>query len=226
MLARARFSNTAPRFHHHHPHPQKSRKGQKVFQRLEKMFPIIGKIRAGRFGVAFRRDSGLLGGMKRVSRPTFAWAVALAVAIAAPARAQMQGQTIKNFRLPEYDSEGRLQHQLYGETATFLADNIIQLTGLKIEIFSKGEVAARVFSPDCAYAPTQKKAASKDHIRIVTDRGIVSGDGFAWNGENAQFQIFRNAKVVLDAGLDQAIAMPEATAPLEDIEIPPEALNP
>ena len=184
-----------------------------------------------RFGIAFPGTSALLECMNpfatircRAAAAVLALAAVLAAPFAAPA--QMQGQTIKNFRLPEYDSEGRLQHQLYGETATFLADNIIQLTGLKIEIFSKGEVAARVFSPDCAYAPTQKKAASKDHIRIVTDRGIVSGDGFAWNGENAQFQIFRNAKVVLDASLDQAIALPEATAPLDDIEIPPEALNP
>ena len=163
--------------------------------------------------------------MKRHHGPTLAL-VAAALFAASAAHAQMQGQTIKTFRLPEYDSDGLLQHQLYGETATFLADNIIQLTGLKIEIFSKGTVVARVFSPECAYAPTQKKAASKDHIRIVTDQGIVTGDGFAWNGENAQFQIFRNAKVVLDAGLDKAIAMPEATAPLDDIDIPPEARNP
>lgn len=176
-------------------------------------------------GLRFGGGNALLESMKRHHGPFFALVAAVLLA-AATAHAQMQGQTIKNFRLPEYDSEGRLQHQLYGETATFLADNIIQLTGLKIEIFSRGAVAARVFSPECAYAPTQKKAASKDHIRIVTDLGIVSGDGFAWNGENAQFQIFRNAKVVLDAGLDTAIAAPEATAPLDDIEIPPEARNP
>lgn len=196
-------------------------------------FPVISNAlprgrpgASGGLGLRFGGGGALLWTMKCHPGPSIALAAALALLAALPARAQMQGQTIKNFRLPEYDSEGRLQHQLYGETATFLADNIIQLTGLKIEIFSHGEVAARVFSPECAYAPTQKKAASKDHIRIVTDRGIVSGDGFAWNGENAQFQIFRNAKVVLDAGLDEAIAAPEATVPLDDIEIPPEARNP
>ena len=160
-------------------------------------------------------------------RAVCALAVLLAAGGFAPAaRAQMEGQTIKNFRLPEYDSEGRLQHQLYGETATFLKDNIIQLTGLKIEVFNRGEVVARVFSPDCAYAPTQKKAASKDHIRIVTGLGVVTGDGFAWNGQNAQFQIFNNAKVVLDSSANGAVALPEASAPLKDIEIPPEALEP
>ena len=189
-----------------------------------------------RFGL---RSSGIplyLRGMKRLQpiirrRGAVRAACALAVLLAADgfasaARAQMVGQTIKNFRLPEYDSSGRLQHQLYGETATFLPDNIIQLTGLKIEVFAAGEVVARVFSPECAYAPTQKKAASKDHIRIVSGMGVVTGDGFAWNGENAQFQIFHNAKVVLDSSSGGTVAVPEASIPLPDIEIPIEAREP
>ena len=184
-----------------------------------------------RFGIAFPGTSALLECMNpfatircRAAAAVLALAAVLAAPFAAPA--QMQGQTIKNFRLPEYNSDGTLQHQLYGETATFLADNIIQLTGLKIEIFNEGEVVARVFSPECAYAPTQKKAASKDHIRIVTGRGIVTGDGFAWNGQNAQFQIFNNAKVILDSSLDEALSEPAAPEPLEDIALPPEVQNP
>ena len=161
-----------------------------------------------------------------IFRTVFA-AVLAAALLPLSAAAQLAGQPIRNFRLPvEYDSEGRPLQQVRGESATFLPDGIIQLSGLSIEIFSKGELAATVTSPECTYAPAQKKAAGKESIRIVTEKGVVTGDGFAWNGENAQFQIFRNAKVVLDAGLDKAIAAPEATAPLDDIEIPPEARNP
>ena len=60
----------------------------------------------------------------------------------------------------------------------------------------------------------------------MTGLGVVTGDGFAWNGQNAQFQIFNNAKVVLDSSANGAVALPEASAPLKDIEIPPEALEP
>ncbi len=126
--------------------------------------------------------------------------------------AQLEGQAVKGFRLPEYDEDGKLKQQLYGETATFLADGIIQLTGLKIEIFHKGEVTARVFSPTCAYDPNRKRAASKDHIRVVTEKAVLTGDGFAWNGENEQFQIFKNAKVVLDGSLDADALAPEAAS--------------
>ncbi len=131
------------------------------------------------------------------------------------ATAQLAGQTVKGFRLPEHDEDGVLKQQLYGETATFLQDGIIQLTGLKIEIFRNGEVTARVFSPKCAYDPTRKRAASKEHIRVVTEKAVLMGDGFAWNGENEQFQIFKNAKVILDGQMNKSVLAP-ASVPSDE----------
>ena len=133
--------------------------------------------------------------------------------LAPAAWAQLEGQTVKGFRLPEYDPDGKIKQQLYGETATFLQDGIIQLTGLKIEIFRRGEVTARIYSPLCAYDPNRKRAASKEHIRIVTEKAVLTGDGFAWNGENEQFQIFKNAKVTLDGQMDKNLVAPAPASP-------------
>ena len=131
------------------------------------------------------------------------FAAAVFLGLAAGASAQLEGQTVKGFRLPEYDADGKLKQQLYGTTATFLADGIIQLTGLKIELFRKGEVTARIYSSLCAYDPERKRAASKQHIRVVTEKAVLTGEGFAWNGETEQFQIFENAKIVLDGQMDK-----------------------
>ena len=134
--------------------------------------------------------------------------------LAAPlASAQLEGQAVKGFRLPEYDEEGKLKQQLYGQTATFLQDGIIQLTGVKIEIFRSGEITARVYTPLCAYDPNRKRAASKQQIRIITEKTVVTGDGFAWNGANEQFQIFQNAKVTLAGEMNKKImaAQPAST---------------
>lgn len=130
-------------------------------------------------------------------------AAAVLLGSAAGAQAQLAGQTVKGFRLPEYDEDGKIKQQLYGQTATFLADGIIQLTGLKIELFRKGEVTARIYSSLCAYDPERKRAASKQDIRVVTEKAVLTGEGFAWNGETEQFQIFQNAKVVLDGSMDK-----------------------
>ncbi|HAL92659.1 MAG TPA: hypothetical protein DCM68_06510 [Verrucomicrobia bacterium] len=145
--------------------------------------------------------------------------------MAAAASAQLpEGQAVTGFRLPEYDADGELKQQLYGETATFLPDGIIELTGLKIELFSKGTVSARIYSPLCAYDKDRKRAASKEHIRIVVEKGVLTGDGFAWNGENQQFQIFKNAKVVLDSQLDATrLVAPTPEAPEAGPETAPPA---
>ena len=76
-------------------------------------------------------------------------------------------------------------------------------------------MTARIVSPDCAYDPNRKRAASKDHIRIVVEKGVLTGDGFAWNGENQQFQIFQNAKVTLDGQMDMSLVAPKPAAPAE-----------
>lgn len=133
-------------------------------------------------------------------------------------QAQLEGQAVRGFRLPEYDDEGRLTQQLFGETATFLADGIIQLTGLRLEIYREGEITARIYSPACAYDPNRRRAASHDHIRIVTPRAVVTGDGFAWNAENEQFQIFRNAKIVFESDEQQDLLRPRGASADEDVE--------
>ncbi|NLG33846.1 MAG: hypothetical protein GX548_00680 [Lentisphaerae bacterium] len=148
-----------------------------------------------------------------------AWALS---GLAVTSAAQLAGQAVKGFRLPEYDAEGRLTQQIHGETAMFLPDGVIQLTGLMLELYRNGEVSARVTSPECAYDPNRKRAASQEHIRIVTPRAVLTGDGFAWNGENEQFQIFRNAKVVLDAQLDSTLVAPR---PAPGEEAPEPAVN-
>ena len=141
-------------------------------------------------------------------------AVAAGLGLATGAWAQLEGQTtVKGFRLPEYDADGKLKQQLYGETATFLQDGIIQLTGLKIEIFRRGEVTARIYSPLCAYDPNRKRAASKEHIRIVTEKAVLTGDGFASNGEDEEYQTVENAKVTMDGQMDKNLVAPAPASP-------------
>ena len=126
--------------------------------------------------------------------------------------AQVDGQAVTGFRLPEFDEDGKLKQQLYGETATFLQDGSILLTGLKIEMFRKGEVTARIYSPECAYDPNRKLAASTNHIRIVVAKAVLTGDGFKWNGTNQQFRIDQNVKVALDGNMDVDVLAPKPAA--------------
>jgi len=146
-------------------------------------------------------------------------AAALLLLAAPAAHAQLAGQEVRGFTLPEYDVDGNLRQELFGETATLLEGGLMQLSGLRIEFFDRGKLSARVRAPECALDQLAKRAASRSHIRIVTDKGVLSGDGFAWNGENEQFQIFQNVRVVIDTS-DPAIAQQLGGPAPADAEVP------
>jgi len=105
---------------------------------------------------------------------------------------------IQGFRLPEYDDEGRLERQATGETARFLQDGLLEVTGLELSLYEEGELALVATSPRCVYDQGKQRAASREPLRVVTDTAILTGDGFAWNGEAEQFQIFDHARLVID----------------------------
>lgn len=148
-------------------------------------------------------------------RMYYVWPVVIFLMTACGVWAQFEGQAMKGFSFPEYDANGKLSRLLVGETATFLPDDIIQIEGLKIEMHKNGAIMLRVTSPMCLYEQKQSKAASKENIRIVADKAVITGDGFAWNGQNEQFQIFKNARVTLDAGLDHSALMTPPDEPEE-----------
>lgn len=150
--------------------------------------------------------------LRPVTRVLFALAFALVGAFAAPSLAQFAGQTVRGFRLPEYNDDGTLRQLLSSESATILEGGLLQLGNPQIELYNHGAVSVRIQAPECAFDQARKRAASREHIRIVTDKAVLTGDGFAWNGENEQFQIFSNVRVTIaaDSGLDDYLVPPAA----------------
>ena len=146
--------------------------------------------------------------LRPVTRLLFALAFALPWASASPSPAQFAGQTVRGFRLPEYNDDGTLRQLLSSESATILEGGLLQLGNPQIELYNHGVVSVRIEAPECAFDQARKRAASREHIRIVTDKAVLTGDGFAWNGENEQFQIFSNVRVSIaaDSGLDDYLA--------------------
>ena len=105
---------------------------------------------------------------------------------------------IQGFRLPEYDGEGRLKRQATGDTARFLQDGLLEVTGLELSLYEDGNLQLVATSPRCVYDQGKQRAASREPLRVVTETAVLTGDGFAWNGEAEQFQIFDHARLVVD----------------------------
>ncbi len=108
-----------------------------------------------------------------------------------------QAQTVTQFRVPEYDDDGNLKSQLFGEFAKILPDGVIEIMGLKIDFFQDGEVGMTVTAPQCKYNQKQAQAESDSDVRIERENMVVTGVGFAWSGKDEKFRIMDKAKVVL-----------------------------
>ena len=108
-----------------------------------------------------------------------------------------EGQTLRDFRIPEYDENMQLKSQLFGELAKIMEDGTVQITNLKIEFYKEGEIEMTVTAPQCTYDRGKKAASSKSTVRIARGNMVVTGKGFSWGADDKAFRIESKVKVVL-----------------------------
>jgi hypothetical protein len=131
-----------------------------------------------------------------MTRQTFivVWVCALCACLAVQAQ---EGQTLAGFSVPEYDREGNMTSQLFGDYAEFMPGGEVKITNLKIEFYEDNEVDMRVMAPACKYFEKDKQAESDGDVRIARGNMVVTGTGFKWNARDEKLEIYNDSKVVL-----------------------------
>jgi hypothetical protein len=111
---------------------------------------------------------------------------------------ESQGESIKGFRVPDYNEDGSLKSILYGSTAVKNNKTLIwNMTGVKIEMFSSNKVSAVVTSPGCDFEMRKGTATSEKPIVILHDRLQVQGTGYTWDQKKENFKINSQARVMI-----------------------------
>lgn len=129
------------------------------------------------------------------------------------------GMEVGGFRLPDYAEDGTLKTQLFGEHALALSNGLIEIRGLRIEMYKDGQVETRVTSPHCLYDRERQAAGSTSSVRITRGEVVITGDDYAYSPRRQRFEIHTNARVVLRdvRGMSQrkgtAAAAPTNAAP-------------
>jgi hypothetical protein len=124
----------------------------------------------------------------------------LIVAVACMGHAQQDmgvGMEISGFRVPDYDDQGQLRAQLYGEHAKVLDKGVVEITNLKIEMYKDGKVAMTVFSPHCFFNMETRLARSEGRVLIESGLMTLVGRGFTWSAEAGRFEILHDSKVLV-----------------------------
>ena len=97
--------------------------------------------------------------------------------------AQRTGMELKGFRVPEYNADSTMKSQLFGDSAILRDDGLVEISGLKIELYDIGESNAVATAPHCLYDRNTKNASSDDSVKIEMQEMTLTGNGFLCDEE-------------------------------------------
>jgi lipopolysaccharide export system protein LptC len=108
---------------------------------------------------------------------------------------------IRGFRVPNFDEQGVMTSQMFGEFARVLPDGNVEITQLRMEFYSyNGEeriTDMTVTAPQCYFNRNNGVAISDSDVRISRNEFVVTGRGFVFDNENQQLRILNDSKVVV-----------------------------
>jgi lipopolysaccharide transport protein LptA len=122
----------------------------------------------------------------------------LLVLLAPVVQAQMTGVEISSFRVPEYDAQGTMTSQLFGERAEVGESGEVSITGLRIEFYKASNTVMTVSSPYCFYNQKTREAHSDAPVAADMERVHVRGKGFFLKPGDSTVRILDRSQVTIE----------------------------
>lgn len=132
----------------------------------------------------------------------FRMAVALLTVWGGAVSAQLSGMgEIKDFRIPEFDANGVLKSEIFGDIAQPLEDDKIRIIGLRIIMYrytkKEKEVEATLTSDRCTIDRRSRNAFSNAEVKIVRGNVVITGKGFRWASDSQRIEILNKFHMVM-----------------------------
>ncbi len=143
-------------------------------------------------------------------------------AVAAPSATGGSG---KDFKLPEYDAQGRMKSQVAGKSVKQLPNNQMLITTLYLETYrDDGKVEMIVEAPECLYDTQRRTASSAGQMKARQADGkfTITGEGFEWRQTNSVLIISNRAHTIINKELLKPQTPPPPTPPAgpkQDLEV-------
>lgn len=113
------------------------------------------------------------------------------------ATAQDMNMEITGFRVPDYDDQGEMSSQLFGEKAEIQPNGEVKINGMRIEFYKEKETFMEVTSPYCFYNQKEQKAHSDAVIFADMERVQMCGKGFVLESEVGAVRVLDDTVVTI-----------------------------
>lgn len=117
--------------------------------------------------------------------------------------AQKPGMEVSGFRVPEYDDQGVMTSQLFGDHAEMLSGGQVKINGVRMEVYRDGETFLTVRSPYCFYEQKTREAHSDAPVEAEMDRVSLQGKGFDLQSSERKVEILEDSRVVIQDVMQQ-----------------------
>jgi len=133
------------------------------------------------------------------------WKVMLLVlGLSLQASAQIEGMEISGFRVPEYDEQGQMTAQLFGDHAELGSDGLVKIEGVRVELYRDGEVFMDVLSPRCFYNQKTRKVDSEAAVSAEMDGARLTGIGYRLDVDARTVHVLSDSRLAFTDGTQQS----------------------
>ena len=142
--------------------------------------------------------------------------VLLTVALCGFAGAQEEGTALGDFRVPQYDEQGQMTSQLFGEHAEMGSGSLVKIEGVRVEFYRDDEVFMTVESPRCLYDRKSRKVNSEAPVSADMEGFRLTGTGYVLDVDGRTVQVLKESRLVLESmmnGLQEGTGAGDSKAP-------------
>ncbi|MDK2857959.1 MAG: lipopolysaccharide export system protein LptA [Verrucomicrobiota bacterium] len=127
------------------------------------------------------------------------WKILLTISMlaASVAAQELPGMEISGFRVPEYDAQGNMTSQVFGDRAEMEQGDEVKITGLRIKFYKQDETVMDVVSPLCFYNQRTKEARSDEIVEADMDRMHLHGRGFLLKSDKETIQVMNDSRMTI-----------------------------
>jgi hypothetical protein len=123
--------------------------------------------------------------------------------------AQMEPDApVRNFILPRFDEAGNRIWSLRGRTGTYVNSDQIDVEGMQLKVFKKGEpdqLDIQIESPKASIHTGENRATGPGTIVVLGSTFALSGQNWEWKGENDKIIVKENARVAFSENLSDIL---------------------
>lgn len=105
---------------------------------------------------------------------------------------------VEGIRVPEFDTDGTLKSEFFGDSARPMENGLVELTNLRLNFYKQGRLNGFILTPRCIYDKNAKVVFSNADVTMRQGDVLISGTGFRWFQETQVVEILNRCSLIVN----------------------------